>query len=519
VGVPPGLQPTTGSVGIAGGDRPFVTHVEHNVVSSFGQNVNTLDQNVMSSIGQNVMNPGLSQNVSVGQNAQMTELGQNAPLTDMGQKADMTGLSKKVAIPNVVGPYCESSGPVFHHPGQSQLPEAILPRNAHGLAESMSAPPALAPIGGAPFTVSPLSVMLAPMPGQLGAQTGNVNAINGSHQSFSHSIPPQPQLPQLMPISCHPAVFASMNTPLPKFKGDPHAWPEWKRKWQERVGFMHASGPLDDRILVSQFSESMDAVTKRIIEARRAENPNLTFGEIFKEIDAKFTKSAKNTSRGKLENLCLKSMVGNRLTMRDYENVDAEFRILRSECPEVGNNEAKRLFQSALPTFLIESLQKELLKKEKNPRAIFVGQNGFAPYQVKTWLDQTLATTFVRVGQDQNGFLVHCQDQSQLGLLLQLDGRTTMTGERILVRPVDPQLTLDEMRQICRETLQPRENAQEIKSQGAPASQRQAQRPSQVPVLSQDDIESACDRDKRVGSGCHLFPWPREVQGCQGILQ
>jgi hypothetical protein len=87
-------------------------------------------------------------------------------------------------------------------------------------------------------------------------------------------------------------VYARVSTPIPKFHGDSAGLHDWKRKWSERVGLMLASGPVDDRILVSQFCDSMDPVTRKIIEARRAENPNLSFGEVFKEIDEKFTKSA-----------------------------------------------------------------------------------------------------------------------------------------------------------------------------------------------------------------------------------
>ena len=84
-----------------------------------------------------------------------------------------------------------------------------------------------------------------------------------------------------------------------------------------------ASGPFHDRILISQFCDSMDPVTRKIIEARRAENPNTTVADVFKEVDEKFTKSAKNTSRVKLESITLKRSVGGGLTMKEFENFDA----------------------------------------------------------------------------------------------------------------------------------------------------------------------------------------------------
>ena len=121
---------------------------------------------------------------------------------------------------------------------------------------------------------------------------------------------------------------------------------------------MQASGPVDDRILISQFCESMDPVTRKIIEARRAENSALIFADIFKEVDAKFTKSAKTTSRTKLETITLRSAVGGLLTMREFENFDAEFRILKRECPEVGEVETKRVYHGRCPHFSLNVCEK-----------------------------------------------------------------------------------------------------------------------------------------------------------------
>ena len=256
---------------------------------------------------------------------------------------------------------------------------------------------------------------------------------------------------------------------------------------------MQASGPIDDRVLISQFCECMDPVTKKIIEAKRAENSALSFADIFADVDAKFTKSARNTSRAKLESLSLKNSSGGRLNLRDYESFDAEFRILRSECPEIGEDEAKRLYQKALPLFLIEFLQKDLLKKEKHPRAFFAGHTEFTATQVKQWLEHNLATNFGRVTLDNGGFWIQCQDQAQLTQLLALNGRALANGKAISVKATDIQLSLEEMRQICRESLQPHENAVEIKYCGTSPSQKQAPRQSQVAVLEGDEAMSMDD--------------------------
>ena len=67
---------------------------------------------------------------------------------------------------------------------------------------------------------------------------------------------------------------------------------------------------------------------------------------------------------------------GERITMGDFKNFHAEFRTLRADCPEMGKDEAKNLYVNGLPLFLAEAVQKDLLRKEKRPRAIFVGLQG-----------------------------------------------------------------------------------------------------------------------------------------------
>ena len=375
-------------------------------------------------------------------------------------------------------------------PLDESVPKAPCTGGNAGLA-AMGTPPLFGMAPSAAPAVMPVPLMMAPLPSAMGP-SAQINAITSAHESPQSAATPA-QISPLLPLTCHPAIYATISTPIPKFKGDSNAWPEWKRKWNERMGLMRASGPLDDRILVSQFCESMDAVTKKIIDARRAENPDLTFGEIFQEVDVKFTKSARNTSRGKLEQMQLISAVHGKLTMREWENFDADFRILRSECSEIGDEEARRLFQKALPVFLIEHLQKELLRREKNPRAVFVGQSGCAPYQIKKWLEETFGTTFVRVTQEKVGIVVCCQDQAQFGTLLTLHGQRLQTGEVMSVRPIDPQLSLEEMRAICREALQPRENAFEIKAHVPPPFQKQPPRPSRVAAVGNEEDSSTCD--------------------------
>ena len=255
---------------------------------------------------------------------------------------------------------------------------------------------------------------------------------------------------------------------MPKHKGDSTSWPEFRRKWTERVKLLCASGPVDGQILLTQFADAMDPVTKKIIEARRAEDEALTYQQIFAEIDARFSKSARQSSRARLETICLKASYGTRMSMKEFEAFDAEFRLLRSECKEVGDEEARRLYQRALPEFLIESLQRKIMRKEESPTVMLRGLTGATGAEMKTWVDALLGTSVLRVTAEGTGYLVHCRDQPQQVQVLSLNGRVLTTGQLLSASDHEVQLSFEEMRQICRQTLQPRENAHEIKTAAGP---------------------------------------------------
>ena len=227
---------------------------------------------------------------------------------------------------------------------------------------------------------------------------------------------------------------------------------------------IQASGQIDDAIIFAQFLECLDSVTKKIVDARRAEQPNLTFKELFNEIDARFTRNSKQVSRSKLEQLSLKSFNSTRMTMKEFEAFDAEFRLLKTECSDMSEDEAKRLFEKSLPKFLIEKIQAELLKREDQPTVFMKQWVGSSVEACKVWLEQILDTEFARVTQKGNGALIQCNSPSQTNQLLALDGRMISDGRTLQFEAVPPLVTFEEMRNICRRFLRPRESADEIKS-------------------------------------------------------
>ena len=64
------------------------------------------------------------------------------------------------------------------------------------------------------------------------------------------------------------------------------------------------------------------------------------------------------------------------------------------------------------------------------------------------------------------GMVVYSLGEAQHRQLLALNGRLLSNGETIQVKKLEPHLALSEMRQICHDTLQPKEHVQEMKAAG-----------------------------------------------------
>ena len=116
--------------------------------------------------------------------------------------------------------------------------------------------------------------------------------------------------------------------------------------------------------------------------------------------------------------------------------------------------------------------------------------HGVSADQIKAWLEGVLQTKKLHVTAENGAFTVECRNVAQQTQVLALNGRVLTSGDILSAKSQEAQLTFDVMRQICRQTLQPRENAHEIKASVSSSTQsKQSQRPAQVAVL-EDDSES-----------------------------
>ena len=253
---------------------------------------------------------------------------------------------------------------------------------------------------------------------------------------------------------------------------------------------------MDDKILLSQFLDCLEGVTKRQVEARRAEDPDLSYQQIFDDVDMQFSRTVKQTSRAKLQKLTLENAGKSWISMKDFHTFDAEFRILRADCKGMSDDEARNLYQCALPGFLAEAVQKQLLGKERRPCAIFHGMFGYTPKQLRGWLEESLGAEFPKVVMENQNMVVHCNDEAQFRQLLSLNNRRLSNGQTISIIGVDAQLSLDEVRQICKDNLQPRENVYEMKHANGTTKKWQP-RSSRVATV-EDEGSNADDEEPQV---------------------
>jgi hypothetical protein len=251
-----------------------------------------------------------------------------------------------------------------------------------------------------------------------------------------------------------------------------------------------------DKILLSQFLDCLEGVTRRQVEARRAEDPDLSYQQIFDDVDMQFSRTVKQTGRAKLQKLTLENAGKSWISMKDFHTFDAEFRILRADCKGMSDDEARNLYQCALPGFLAEAVQKQLLRKERKPCAIFHGMAGYTPKQLRGWLEESLATDFPKVVMENENMVVYCHDETQFRQLLSLNNRRLSNGQTISIIGVDAQLTLDEIRQICKDILQPRENVYEMKNAKGGVNKWQP-RSSRVATV-EDEGSNADDEEHQV---------------------
>ena len=117
------------------------------------------------------------------------------------------------------------------------------------------------------------------------------------------------------------------------------------------------------------------------MKARHAQGSSAnSYEKLWGELDTKMSRTSNQTQRGKLESLSL-SWAG-RVTMRDFELFDAEFRMIRSDQKFLSEREAAFLYAKKLPNFLLEKVEKERLRHSGQEFLFLRGLPGLTPHEV-----------------------------------------------------------------------------------------------------------------------------------------
>ena len=127
----------------------------------------------------------------------------------------------------------------------------------------------------------------------------------------------------------------------------------------EHLALLNASGPVADQLIFQRWLESLDTATAKIMRVKASENPSInSYTKLWNELDAKMGRNASQSQRGKLESLQL-SWSG-RVTMKDFELFDAQFRVVASDQSFLSQREASFAYARKLPHFLLEKWRRSV---------------------------------------------------------------------------------------------------------------------------------------------------------------
>lgn len=225
---------------------------------------------------------------------------------------------------------------------------------------------------------------------------------------------------------------------------------------------LNASGPVPEAFVFPRWVESLDNATAKIMKARNAQNPCANnYERLWGELDAKMGRSAAQTQRGKLE--CLALNWQGRVTMKDFDLFDAEFRLAASDQSYLTQREAAFIYARKLPSFLLEKVEKEKMRQNGKNFVLLRGLQGMTITEVKDFVQGIVGQFPSHTKKLDDAFLVglHCNEHAQI--LLSRNQQLLSTGRTFLVEISDFLLTIDDIAELVRQTLEPREAAEEIK--------------------------------------------------------
>jgi hypothetical protein len=184
--------------------------------------------------------------------------------------------------------------------------------------------------------------------------------------------------------------------------------------------------------------------------------------------------------------------------MKDFELFDAEFRMIRSDQKFLSEREAAFLYAKKLPNFLLEKVEKERLRHSHQEFLFLRGLPGLTPHEVRQFVANILGQTPSIVKKLDDGFLVGISSKEHAEVLLARDRLPLTSGCTLSVERSDFFLSVEEISVLVRQTLEPRESAEEIKKNYSTQKYHQKSRVNEVDM----DVDGGGDCPPHLGSCC-----------------
>ena len=130
----------------------------------------------------------------------------------------------------------------------------------------------------------------------------------------------------------NPAGLQLLNqTKHPEFSGRDDGWQSFKREWvqyEKVVGMAHPMG-VSDPMMLKYLEPCLDTATKRRLQKRQEDTPDLTFAHFWEELEREFGKDTTLQHKRAWENVRLE-LADQRLTLEGWRKFQAEFELLGS---------------------------------------------------------------------------------------------------------------------------------------------------------------------------------------------
>ena len=115
--------------------------------------------------------------------------------------------------------------------------------------------------------------------------------------------------------------------PKPKFSGHEVDWKEFAREWQDWCGLLGDGGhDVSDRVMLELLKDSLDPVSRKLLSARKEDDPGLTYRSFWKQLEQDFGKNLPGHYRRQWEQISLR---GSALTTSSWRGFISEVKLAR----------------------------------------------------------------------------------------------------------------------------------------------------------------------------------------------